>query len=323
MPTTPSMIQLKGTALGEVRLAFENAFDVFTFQRLLKERLDRDVYTSGAPLMGDLSSMIAGVANRANQEGWVVDLLSQAREAVPGNKKVALVAEQAGLLSTQKQTLEQIIKKTNLFLDIHTLIAKLTVLEYQVCRVEVLLDQGDTLYGTGFLIAPDLLLTNYHVIEAVEQGEKGKTTSDGKSGQAANMRFRFDYKRMNGSVINDGTVYKSAANWRYDLSSIEPAGPENLDYAVIRLETAVGDGAIGRDPSYFGNKRGFIKLPEAEYSFIKGTPLWILQHPAALPLKLAFDTDGVLQLSADGSRVTYTTNTVGRLFGVPVLHPEP
>jgi V8-like Glu-specific endopeptidase len=316
------MIQLKGAGLGDVRRAFENAFDVFTFPRLVKERLNRNVYTSGAPLLGDFSSMIEGVANRANQEGWIIDLLNQARETVPGNSELALVAEQAGLSATGKQTLEQVIKKTNSFLDIRTLIARLTVLEYQICRVEVPTQQGDTFYGTGFLVASDLVMTNHHVIDAVIQGEQGKTTSNGDSAKAADMRFRFDYKRMNGDVVSEGTVYRAAESWKYDTSEDEPAGPENLDYAVIRLHTTVGDQAIGEDPNRIGAKRGFITVPKLEYPFIKGSPLWILQHPATLPLKLAFDTEGVIGVSEDGSRVTYTTNTEGGSSGSPCLNEK-
>jgi V8-like Glu-specific endopeptidase len=322
MPTPPSTIQLSGPQLRNVRLAFESAFDVFTFPRFLKERLDRDVYTNGAPLLGDFSTMIEGVVRRANQEGWVVEVLVKAREAVPGNQELALVAEQGGLSATRRQVLEEIIKKTNTFLDIRTLITKLTVLEYQVCRVEVPTDQGDTIYGTGFLIAPDLLMTNYHVIEAVEKGEQGKATEQGYSAKATNMQCRFDYKRMNGSVVNQGTVYKPAASWKYDVSHYDPPSPENLDYAVVRLEGTPGSLPIGADAGKFGATRGFIKVPKVEYPFTKGSPLWILQHPAASPLQLAVDTNGVGQLSEDGSRVTYTTNTEGGSSGAPCFNQQ-
>lgn len=241
----------------------------------------------------------------------------KARETNPNNQALALVSEQVGLSAARKQELEEIIKKTNPFLDVRTLITKLTVLEYQVCRVEMPTDQGDTIYGTGFLIASDLLMTNYHVIEVVLKGEQGKTTTTGHSAKAANMRFRFDYKRMNDNVVNEGTVYKPAENWKYDVSPYDPPSAENLDYSVIRLEGAPGTVPIGTDPGHFGTPRGFIKIPTVEYSFTKGSPLWILQHPAALPLKLAFDTDGVLQVNEDGSRVTYTTNTEGGSSGAP------
>src|SRR5438309_9224185 len=129
------------------------------------------------------------------------------------------------------------------------------------------------MYGTGFLVAPDLLMTNYHVIEAVDKGEQGKTTHHGYSAKSTNMRCRFDYKRMNGGTVNDGTVYRAAVNWRYDVSPYDPPGPENLDYAILRLEISPGNLPIGPDPGRFGSKRGFIKVPEAEYSFAQGTPL--------------------------------------------------
>src|SRR5258708_5934124 len=122
MPTHPSMIQLTGPQLGAVRLAFENAFDVFTFPRFLKERLNRNPFTSGAPLLGDFSTMIEAVVGRANQEGWIAELLLRSRETVPGNQAVAVVSEQTGFSAMNKQELEDVIKKANAFIDIRVFI---------------------------------------------------------------------------------------------------------------------------------------------------------------------------------------------------------
>src|SRR5216684_2657709 len=310
-------MQLTGPELGEVRVAFEKAFDVFTFPRFLRERLNKDPWLLGAPLIGGLTEMIEAVARRANQEGWSGELVLKARQTVPGNEDLAAVTEKLGFCAASeqvipkasRQSLEDIIRKTNAFLDVRLFLAAMTVLEYQVCRIEVPTDQNDTLYGTGFLIAPDLVMSNYHVMEMVDLGEQGKTTVEGFSAKAANVRCRFDYARVNNEEISKGTVFTLAAAWKYDLSPWDPPDPGNLDYAILRLEKAAGNDPIATAPGNFGAKRGFVKLPDADYPFKKGSPLWILQHPSALPLKLAMDTNGVIEVSADRSRVTYTTNT--------------
>jgi len=324
---TKSM-QLTGPQLGEARKTFEVTFDVFTFPRFLKERLNKDPWLLGAPLMGGLSEMIEAVARRANNEGWIGRLLASARESVPDNEALAALTDKLGFSAASRQVvsdsgrqvLEEVIKKENAFLDVRVFLTALTVLEYQVCRMEVLLDQGGTSYGTGFLVAPDLVITNYHVIEALNLGDQGKTTRAGYSAKAASVRCRFDYKRVNNETINEGTIFALAPHWKYDTSDYDPPGPKNLDYAILRLEKPAGDDPIAALQGMSGARRGFIKLPDTDYPFTPGSPLWILQHPSALPLKLAFDTNGVVQVDATRSRVTYTTNTEGGSSGSPCFN---
>ncbi len=321
-------MQLTLQQLGEVRRALENAFDVFTFPRFLGDRLGKDPWKLGAPLMGGLTEMVEAVLRRANQEGWILRLVLSAVECLPENEAIAAVADGQGLTAASpqvitgavRQRLEQVNRMSNAFLDIGVFLATLTALAHRVCRVEIPVDETREIYGTGFLVAPDLVITNYHVIELVDLGEQGKTTEDGFSARAADVLCRFDYARVNHQAINEGMVFKLAADWKYDASPYDPPGPQNLDYAILKLERAAGDEPIGRKGAELGSKRGFIPLPDADYPFPQGSPLWILQHPSGSPLKLALDTDGVVELAADRSRVTYSTNTEEGSSGSPCFN---
>ena len=62
--------------------------------------------------------------------------------------------------------LEKIIRQNNSFLDVVVWLDRLNAIVKQVCRVET--PEG---YGTGFLVGPDVLLTNYHVVESVILGK--------------------------------------------------------------------------------------------------------------------------------------------------------
>jgi Trypsin-like peptidase domain/Effector-associated domain 1 len=312
-------MQLNGPQRGAFREALMDAFTVFTFQQMLEERIDKRYYAY-APVNADFSTMLFAVVDGANREGWIDQLVIKARETVPGNAKLAAFCLPLGLTAVRKEDrskLEEIIRKNVAFLDVHIWLAKLSQLEYQVCRIEIPTDQGQMMYGTGFLVAPGRVLTNYHVVEAVVMGEKGKTTAEGQSAKVAQVRCRFDYMTLEGNALNTGSVYRLAENWCADLSAVEPPGPQQLDYALIRLNENPGEEPIAARPGQMGAKRGYMKLPDAEYPFPIGSPLFILQHPNAEPLKLALSTDGVAAVTADKSRVTYRTNTEPGSSGSP------
>lgn len=81
--------------------------------------------------------------------------------------------------------------------------------------------------GTGFLLGPSAVLTNYHVIELVQQ----------QLVSPANVILRFDYKQLaDGVTVNAGTEYRLAADWLIDYSRYSPVDwqggepqPDELD----------------------------------------------------------------------------------------------
>src|SRR5689334_8038050 len=68
-----------------------------------------------------------------------------------------------------------------------------------VCRVEDA-DAGNVL-GTGFLIAPGLVLTTYHVVDGV----KNAFDPEDKAGK---LGFRFGYSEY-GAIIHSGKLYQA------------------------------------------------------------------------------------------------------------------
>jgi hypothetical protein len=188
--------------------------------------------------------------------------------------------------------------------------------EGQVCRVEI----DGAPVGTGFLVGPDAVLTNYHVLETVIAGTK---TPGG-------VKFRFDYKQLANLEVLAGDVVglvPQPGSWLIDSSPCtagEAVGePEQtvptadeLDYALVRLERRIGDQSLppaGPD----GRQRGWITIPTAPPPLYAKMPLLILQHPRAAPLKLALDTDAVREQNSLGTRIRYVTNTEAGSSGSP------
>lgn len=89
-----------------------------------------------------------------------------------------------------------------------------------ICRIEA---QGfGGVLGSGFLIAPRLVLTNYHVVATV----RGGSLED----QASKLQFRFGFKER-GTTIFAGRLVKGSPNNPL-LASSKMA---ELDYALLQL----------------------------------------------------------------------------------------
>jgi hypothetical protein len=318
-------MELDGIQFEQLSNALRAAFNYNRLERMLRFRLD--VTLQDITLADDYEQVVFDVIDRSQAEGWTVRLVASARDSVPGNEKLLAFAQQCGLASTDAPTqqLEQTIVATNSFLDVDRWRTLLGQLEPRVCRVEVALGNA-TSYGTGFLVGPDVVVTNYHVAEPVIMGEQGKTTASGRSGTAKDVVLRFDYKRTEEGVVNPGSAFALAANWLVDSSPVSEADlkggrdrlptEEELDFALLRVERPCGDEPIGSaEPG--AQKRGWVAVPEAAPDFVADSPLFILQHPDAAPLKLALDTNAVIDVNANGTRVFYRTNTEPGSSGSP------
>ncbi len=203
--------------------------------------------------------------------------------------------------------LERNIRPNLVQLDLHVWLERLALIERRVCRVEL----NGNAAGTGFLVGPDSVLTNWHVVENAK-------TSDATSA----VTCRFDYLKLTdggkqeGIVVplhSDGCVSFSPYSAAEITGSPDQPLPttDQLDYALLRLSSTTGTALVD------GKPRGWIKLPTERISLATGMPLLIVQHPDGAPMKLAMDTDAIIGLNANGTRLRYTTNTEPGSSGSP------
>ncbi|GAB1543382.1 hypothetical protein NUACC21_60560 [Scytonema sp. NUACC21] len=308
----------------QFRQLTEALIDAFPSQQRLTElvrfRLDKNL---NAIAMGDdLQAIVFRLIQAAEAQGWVDKLIAVARESNPGNPKLFVFAQEFHLATpippqlSARGALEKIIKKTNSFLNVNTWREKLGVIEAQVCRIEITKNNNTKEFGTGFLIAPNVVITNYHVIETVDLGKAS----------SSNVILRFDYKQLpDGKIINAGTEYRLEEDWLIDKSPYsenELPTTDELDYALLRVagiynDKGPGEEPIGKNPEQNAPKRGWIQLPKEPYEFSPNTPLLIVQHPKGDPLKLAFDTEAIIGVNENHTIVKYKTNTEPGSSGSP------
>jgi V8-like Glu-specific endopeptidase len=188
------------------------------------------------------------------------------------------------------------------FRDVRRWYSRLAVLDRQICRVERL--DGQPL-GTGFLVAPDLVMTADHVVNV-----PGHPREPG-----AGFRTRFDYAVSPDTGARlDGTPY-DVASTGWLVASSPPFGTGEtraVDVALVRLAQPAGLAQLERS-----GVRGWVDLSDAVDTIVESSSLAIMQHPEGGPLKLSLNTQAVLGLDPQSGRLMYRTDTLPGSSGAP------
>ncbi|MFF3843168.1 trypsin-like peptidase domain-containing protein [Streptomyces sp. NPDC001930] len=149
--------------------------------------------------------------------------------------------------------------------------------------------------GTGWMIAPDLLITNHHVVMArssEQPGVRPYVSDEDLRLQALMSRSRFDFVE-NAAAAPEATAGELAA---WDAS---------LDYAIVRLSPDQE-----RRPTLRVATRPLLVRERQR------VPVNIIQHPGGLPKRVALRNNLVYR--ADEHDILYFTDTRGGSSGSPV-----
>lgn len=251
-----------------------------------------------------------------NRRSYVDRLIIQSRAQVPDNPLLFDFARQMGLATQlpaeapDPTRLEGLIRARNPMFNFRNWVQQLTNLEGRICKVKV-----GTQLGTGFLVGPEAVMTNYHVAVEAIQG----------SVEPREIRLTFDT-----GIIPNGVTYGLAGDWLIDYSphSDQDGRPQDtpadvpddqLDYAVLRVAKRIGEQPGGGDMPGADNRppRGWIALSDLTPAFEDNPGMVILQHGGGRALQMAVDTEAFVTLNRRKTRVYYRTTTEGGSSGSP------
>ena len=183
--------------------------------------------------------------------------------------------------------IEKIIQAEPTFLDI-AFLRRGVELGAGVCRLLVTLS-GEKYYGTAFRIAPDLLLTNHHVLFDHDHGDARATA----------VEAWFGYERSFAGLDMPHTVVLG------DPASI--IGQKDHDWAVVRT----ADPMPAQAPVIDLTGSGPVAVDDRVY---------IIQHPGGAPKKIGMIHNVVRHV--DDDVVQYLTDTEGGSSGSPVFNEQ-
>ncbi len=294
-PGTP-VPDIDGPARKELRHALLEAFPQPSDLAMLVEDIlnERFVNISLANDMPTRTFDLIGWAKARGRLGELVLGASSERPTGPQGARLRTFVERLSFPTAPAAAGEETIQQADVPFENPTeWIARFTRGRAAVARIEPQpLSQSNVGFGTGFLVGPDLLLTNFHII-------------DSGVFKPESVVVRFDCEFGPDNKETAGRTCKLADVWNVASSARVANG--GLDFALVRLADKAAD-----DTTPTG-KRGWLKLHAQE--FVANRPVCILQHPAARPMKLAW---GVVKAVAPSPvQVGYDANTEGGSSGSP------
>jgi len=171
-----------------------------------------------------------------------------------------------------------------------------------VCRLQVPRvfngnrQEGQYGYGTGWIIAPDLIITNHHVLDAREPAREPSATPEEFRQQAEGTVLWFDYLREGGTFLEVKSL------------SLE-ASDKALDYAILRVKET--DPILDRPP---------LTLVSRPPQLNRGHRLNIIQYAGGGPLTFAIRNNFYVGIGGSTDFLRYLTDTAGGASGSPVLN---
>ncbi len=151
----------------------------------------------------------------------------------------------------------------------------------------------DEVLGTGWMLAPGLLITNHHVVNA-------RTPREPAAGEA-------DFAAQGAAVTAVFDFYRAGAVGHTAVSVSCVAHDSGLDFAVLRL----AEHSSPRPPLRL--RAGPISKPQGR---ALGERVNVLQHPGGHPMRLGFRNNFVV--SGTPTRLSYLTDTAGGSSGSPI-----
>ena len=188
-----------------------------------------------------------------------------------------------------KRVFERIIDANNL-LDV-TFLSEGTRMVRAVGRIALPVINGTRL-GTGFMVSPQIMMTNNHVL--------------GDISETGNATLEFDFYRREDGTTGPVIRFRLLPNLFFVTDS-------PLDFTLVAVEATGADGINVRT-------RGWFPLIGPSGKALVGERVSIIQHPNGDPQKVTLHDNEVEDVDSENDFLHYKTDTMGGSSGSPVLN---
>jgi hypothetical protein len=291
----------------------------------IKTGIDLSDYFS---LNAGKKDVVSQAIQLAQGQGWLEQLVRAAVSGAPHSVPLRNIATSLRLApppdnalpplaAPTDNALQEFIRRRYPLMPMKFFTEGLQAISRAVCWIGLRDDKDENpQFGTGFLVGPDLMLTNYHVVDRIMRGavERGAVVC------------RFDHLSTKGDTGAPSAGF--AEEWCLDKAPPAPSDAqtdgrepteEELDYALVRLDAAIGQSPFGAD----GKERGWLQIAAEPPPLLTQDILYVVQHPAetmdpeegtqriAAGIVLGFDTRSL--------RIRYDANTTDGSSGSPAF----
>ena len=321
------MRRFTGPEIGILRDLISRNFNPDSFDMFLLIRLNKPRYN--ITMHNDFKMRIFSVLQVANEELWQLEFLNALLAARPRDNEIQSFSDQFINRVGSKNNLEVLVTQSE-FIDPAVARSRFNELENRICRIEISFNEK-TGFGTGFLVGPDRVMTNYHVLKPILDNPENYSK----------VVCRFDFKKsMDGQTIYKGTKVKMSSDFpilaksSYSQKDLQQTpmdqswGENELDFVLFKLEKPIGkeppgpfkNGVPGLDPEE--EKRGWIKVAHELQSAEPKKDLIIFQHPKGDTIKFSIGRLLDPSLNKNKTRFRYDTNTQGGSSGSPCFNSK-
>ena len=297
---------------------------------LASAALGRDAKLDAGDDIGDSSRLAVRMVSVLNQEDRLGDAIATLRQEIHPNSDLAFGLAQIlqGKSVNDDAPLQQFRNQHQPFLRSSSFQESFDRVSRTICAIGLGPPFND-LRGSGFLVGPDLVMTNYHVLKEYLKIENGEIRANAPGDQ---IFCYFDYLSTPapdvppGSGRHSSTVVQAAEDWVVRArESLPNDGTGNCpkedtrqyDYVIIRLKKAIGNRPARRGG---GPARGWLLLPDKIDVTSLHTRIIVHQHPGAQPQH--FDIGDFVQVDPSFTRVWYSVSTAHGSSGGAAVDSE-
>lgn len=148
--------------------------------------------------------------------------------------------------------------------------------------------------GTGFLVGPNLFLTNHHVLNSVQVS------------RGAKIEFNYEISPEN-LLLGNGSPPRATETFALDPGRLFLTSPtvDGLDYTFVWIDGTAQE------------KFGSIPMERSSFTVDEGAQAFVIHHPDGRPREVSLDDTDIIGIKT--TIIHYSSDTMGGSSGAPVF----